>query len=162
MEAMVRTLLRQADPAATLPPATDVPDTSPHDPDQTPELYLGSRRSQGYAGADPYADGTSPFAPPDDLGAGQYALGGIWTIGPESITSGGDTVLLLRYHASKVYLDVGGAGTLGVSVDGGPVRSIPVSGEPNIYPVVDGETPADGLLRVTLTPGLGAYSFTFG
>ena len=37
-----------------------------------------------------------------------------------------------------------------------------VSGAPDIYPVVSGDTPQTGTLELTLSPGLSAYSFTFG
>jgi hypothetical protein len=37
-----------------------------------------------------------------------------------------------------------------------------VSGAPNIYQLLRRTTPGDGLLDVTLSPGLEVYSFTFG
>ncbi|MGE5156450.1 MAG: hypothetical protein ACM3JP_03020 [Betaproteobacteria bacterium] len=36
------------------------------------------------------------------------------------------------------------------------------AGAPNIYPLQYGGTERQGILTVTLSPGLSAYSFTFG
>ena len=60
-----------------------------------------------------------------------------------------------------MYLDVGGTGTITATVDG-KTTSYPVSGAPNIYTVVDHGSPESSTLTVTLSPGLNAYSFTFG
>ena len=61
-------------------------------------------------------------------------------------------------------LDVGGTGTLTVS-SGGSTKVIHVSGAPDIYPVA-AEHPAQpvrsGTVTIKLSPGLQAYSFTFG
>jgi hypothetical protein len=37
-----------------------------------------------------------------------------------------------------------------------------VSGAPNIYTVFRSDTQAHAVIRLTLSPGLTAYSFTFG
>jgi hypothetical protein len=37
-----------------------------------------------------------------------------------------------------------------------------VSGTPDIHPVVQTPTPNQGTVTLTLSPGLQAYSFTFG
>jgi hypothetical protein len=56
---------------------------------------------------------------------------------------------------------VSGTGTITATV-GGRTTSYHVSGAPNIYPLLNRRTPAGGTLRVTLSPGLSASSFTFG
>ena len=136
-----------------------MPDTTPDDPLQTPETYLGSDRLQGYIGRGPYA--TGQFTLPATLSANSFGLGGRWTVGQESITSGKDAVIALAFHASDVYLDVGGTGTLTVSFDG---RStiIRVSGAPDIYTVASQSPAQNGIVAIKLSPGLAAYSFTFG
>ena len=60
-----------------------------------------------------------------------------------------------------MYLDVGGTGTLTATVNG-KTTSYKVSGAPDIYTLVSQEHRAVGTLKVTLSPGLSAYSFTFG
>lgn len=67
----------------------------------------------------------------------------------------------LAFHASDVYLDVGGTGTLTVS-SGGKTKVIRVSGAPDIYTVATEKAAQDGTVTIRLSPGLQAYSFTFG
>ena len=158
-EQLIRQLLTAAHPGITLPRATDVPDTTPEDSAQTPETYLGAERQQGYHGSAPYA--TGQFTAPATLPADSFALAGAWTIGQESITAGQGAGITLAFHASKVYLDVGGTGTLTVSA-GGTSKVIRVSGAPDIYTVATKQPAGDGTVTIRLSPGLQAYSFTFG
>ena len=158
-EQLIRQLLSAAHPGIALPRATDVPDTTPEDSAQTPETYLGAERQQGYHGSAPYA--TGQFTAPATLPADSFALAGAWTIGQESITAGKGAGITLAFHASKVYLDVGGTGTLTVSA-GGTSKVIRVSGAPDIYTVATKQPAGDGTVTIRLSPGLQAYSFTFG
>jgi len=158
-EQLIRQLLSAAHPGIALPRATDVPDTTPDDAAQTPETYLGAERQQGYHGSTPYV--TGQFAPPATVPANSFALAGTWTIGQESITAGKGAGITLAFHASKVYLDVGGTGTLTVSA-GGTSTVIRVSGAPDIYTVATEQPAGDGTVTIKLSPGLQAYSFTFG
>lgn len=157
VEGMIRQLLAAADPTATLPPATDVADTTPTDSSQSPETYLGTKRATYYAGSRDLANGTATFTTPSTVPADEFALGGRWKAGSEKLTSVSGSTITLSYTASKVYLDVGGTGTLTV---GG--KSIAVSGAPNIYTVASSSAAETGTITVHLTPGLDAYSFTFG
>ena len=158
-EQLIRQLLSTAHPGIALPRATDVPDTTPEDSAQTPETYLGAERQQGYHGSAPYA--TGQFTAPATLPANSFALAGAWRIGQESITAGKGAGITLAFHASKVYLDVGGTGTLTVSA-GGTSKVILVSGAPDIYTVATEQPAGDGTVTIRLSPGLQAYSFTFG
>ena len=158
-ERLIRQLLSAAHPGIALPRATDVPDTTPDDSAQTPETYLGAERQQGYHGSTRYA--TGQFTAPATLPADSFALAGAWTIGQESITAGNGAGITLAFHASKVYLDVGGTGTLTVSA-GGTSKVIRVSGAPDIYTVATEQPARDGTVTIRLSPGLQAYSFTFG
>lgn len=158
-ERLIRQLLSAAHPGIALPGATDVPDTTPDDSAQTPETYLGAERQQGYHGSTRYA--TGQFTAPATLPADSFALAGAWTIGQESITAGNGAGITLAFHASKVYLDVGGTGTLTVSA-GGTSKVIRVSGAPDIYTVATEQPARDGTVTIRLSPGLQAYSFTFG
>jgi cytochrome c biogenesis protein CcdA/thiol-disulfide isomerase/thioredoxin len=158
-EQLIRQLLSAAHPGIALPRATDVPDTTPQDAAQTPETYLGAERQQGYHGSAPYA--TGQFTAPATLPADSFALAGAWTIGQESITAGQGAGITLAFYASKVYLDVGGTGTLTVSA-GGTSTVIHVSGAPDIYTVATEQPGGDGTVTIRLSPGLQAYSFTFG
>jgi len=158
-EQLIRQLLSAAHPGITLPPATDVPDTTPNDPAQSPETYLGIDRMQYFLGGPTYQTGQFTF--PASLLPGSFALAGAWTIGKESITAGKNAAIRLDFHADAVYLDVGGTGTLTVS-SGGTNKVIPVSGAPDIYTVATQQPAKDATVTIGLSPGLAAYSFTFG
>jgi cytochrome c biogenesis protein CcdA/thiol-disulfide isomerase/thioredoxin len=157
-EQLIRQLLLAAHPGTALPPATDVPDTTPDNPSLSPETYLGAERVQYFDGAN-YS--TDTFAYPASLPAGSFALSGAWRIGQQSITAGQAAGIKLAYNASHVYLDVGGTGTLTVSGDG-KSKVIRVSGAPDIYTVATDDPAKDGTVTIGLSPGLQAYSFTFG
>jgi thiol-disulfide isomerase/thioredoxin len=159
-EGDIRALLATARPGAALPPPTDLPDTTPRDRQRTPELYLGAARARAYAGGE-LTTGTRNFDAPADPRAGTFTLSGSWTVGDESLTAGDHAVITLAYHAAKVYLNVSGTGTLTVT-RGDHTSAIPVSGVPNIYPVVDGAAAGTSTVRIAVTPGLSVYSFTFG
>jgi cytochrome c biogenesis protein CcdA/thiol-disulfide isomerase/thioredoxin len=147
--------------ALHLAPPTDVPDRTPTT-ETTPESYLGYDRLTNYAGS-PVRDGRSAtytFAP--SLPADTLSLAGTWTVNSEEITAGPAAKLELNYTASDVYLVLGGQGTLTVSTNGGPARTIAVSGIPRLYTLLSGPSSTRGVLSVTFTPGIEAYDFTFG
>ena len=98
-EQLIRQLLTAAHPGIALPPATDVPDTTPDDPEQTPETYLGAERHSATPAAPPTRPASSG-SPPAALPADSFALAGTWTIGQQSITAGKGAGITLAYHAS--------------------------------------------------------------
>ncbi|HOW00033.1 MAG TPA: cytochrome c biogenesis protein DipZ, partial [Rhodoglobus sp.] len=61
----------------------------------------------------------------------------------------------------EVRMVLGGEGTVTVTVNG-QEREFEVSGTPNSYSIIPMGGAAKGTLEVTLSPGLEAYSFTFG
>jgi cytochrome c biogenesis protein CcdA/thiol-disulfide isomerase/thioredoxin len=160
-EDLIRELLTDAHPGIQLPAGTDVPDMTPDDADQTPETYLGDEREQYYSGPTSYASGTHQFTPAASVTANSYTLSGTWTVASQSITAGSGAQISLAYHASEVYLDVGGTGTLTVS-GSGSAKVIRVSGAPDIYTVASSAAASSGTVTIKLSPGLSAYSFTFG
>jgi cytochrome c biogenesis protein CcdA/thiol-disulfide isomerase/thioredoxin len=160
-EALIRRLLTTADPHRALPAATQVADTTPSTQLQSPETYLGGQRAQYYGGDGGLYSGTSTFSYPSSLARGAFALTGTWSVADEALTSKAGAGIELNYLANDIYLDVGGTGTLTATVDG-KTTTYPVSGAPDIYTLRHGATQGQGTLRVTLSPGLSAYSFTFG
>ncbi len=159
-ESLIRQLLVAANPGVTLPAATDVPDATPSIPGQTPETYLGSERAQTYSGGALY-NGQQIFTVPAQVPMDEFALDGTWTVSAESITAGTGAAIQLNFSADDVYLDVGGSGTLTANVDG-RITTYAVSGAPNIYTLVHVDNPERRTLTVAVSPGLSAYSFTFG
>ncbi len=158
-ESLIRRLLTAADPKATLPPATHVADRTPSSA-LTPEMYLGSQRADYYAGHAPLGSGTRTFADLSSVPDDAFTLGGTWSVGEESLTAKSNASIALNYDAHDVYLDVGGTGTLTVNA-GGKTTTYKVSGAPNIYTLVHGPQ-RRATIHVTLSPGLEAYSFTYG
>ena len=77
------------------------------------------------------------------------------------IVAGPKAALSLHYHARDVYLVLGGRGSVTVSFKGQPARTVPV-GAYKLYTLRSSGTIADGLLRLTFSPGVQAYAFTFG
>ncbi len=158
-EALIRQLLTAARPGVHLPPATEVPDLTPTSTSQTPETYLGSERADSYAGAS--ASGTSGLSFPATIPANEWALAGTWTVGAQDLTAGKNAAVRLNFTAADVYLDVGGTGTITATVNGA-TKTYRVSGAPDIYTLVSRDAQESATMTVTLSPGLSAYSFTFG
>jgi cytochrome c biogenesis protein CcdA/thiol-disulfide isomerase/thioredoxin len=162
-ESLIRQLLTAAKPGVALPSATDVPDTTPENPDQTAETYLGSDRADSFAEGIPPADGIQTYDYPKSLPANEFALTGTWTVADQSLTAVKNAGIKLSFLADDVYLDVGGTGSITATVDG-TTTTYPVSGAPNIHTLINrgSADPQQDTLTVTLSPGLSAYSFTFG
>ena len=159
-ESDIRALLAAANPGVELPAPTDLPDTTPRDRRQTPELYLGAKRARAFAGGT-LPLGTGAFTATAPPAPNTFALSGTWTVGEEALTAGEDAAITLTYHAAKVYLNTSGTGTL-TATDGGHTATLNVAGVPNIYSVLDRPAAGPGTLRIAVSPGLSVYSFTFG
>ena len=156
-EHVIRTLLA----AAAAPMAGAVADLTPTQP-QTPETYLGWQRlSADYAGS-PIEEGkVARYVLPPTLAINGYAYGGQWRVGSEQIVAGRNARIRFHFYAPLVHLVLTGHGFVDVSVDGKHVRRVKVSGD-RLYTLLGRRDPHQGLLELRLTPGLGAYAFTFG
>ncbi|HEX4359071.1 MAG TPA: cytochrome c biogenesis protein DipZ [Pseudonocardia sp.] len=161
-EELIRQLLVERNPERQLPPATEVPDATPTG-EQTQETYLGYHYSPLHlAGADLDRDRPAAYRFPTSLDPGNFALGGTWTAGAEALTAGPDARLRLSFHAAKVYLVLGGQGTVTVTRAGRQTAVIPVTGVPQLYPLVNDTGDSDSTLELAASPGVQAYDFTFG
>ncbi len=160
-EKLIRELLTRADPDVQLPPPTDLVDDTPDAGTTTPETYLGSTKKVNFAGDEPYRSGdfTLPAAVPAD----SFALDGAWQVGTQSITpDAADARIRLVYRAgAEVRMVLSGEGTVTVD-DGTGTREIEVSGTPMSYRLVALDTDTTGAITVNVSPGVTAYSFTFG
>jgi thiol-disulfide isomerase/thioredoxin len=104
----------------------------------TPETYLGfDRADDRYLGLG-LAPGTvrdyGPVRPPPQ---NDWTYGGTWRVEHERAVARKQAALALHFHASKVYLVMGGRGTVRVSVDGRRGRTVPVRGISRLYTIVD-------------------------
>jgi cytochrome c biogenesis protein CcdA/thiol-disulfide isomerase/thioredoxin len=160
-ETLIRTLLVDANPAVKLPPPTDVPNRTPTEP-VNPETYVGYDRLQYIDAANVVPGKAATYSFPASLPPGYFGLSGEWTIGAEEATAGENAQLELGIQAKDVYLVLSGSGTMTVSFDGGPPKSVSVGGIPGLYTLFSSSSLTNGTLVLNFTPGLEAYDFTFG
>ncbi|PJI95168.1 cytochrome c biogenesis protein DipZ [Luteimicrobium subarcticum] len=172
-EKLVRQLLQQADPGVTLPAATEVKDTTPHD-GTTPETYFALGKAKQYRGAQDYASGTHAFTATADQPQDTFSLDGRWTLDHQGATpakasgagsAGGGSTVHLAYRGTNVYAVLGGSGNVTADVTSGgrtTTRSIDVSGSPTLHPVLEGSGPTQGTVDLHVPPGVTVYTFTFG
>jgi cytochrome c biogenesis protein CcdA/thiol-disulfide isomerase/thioredoxin len=137
----------------------------PHDPftisaATTPETYVGSARAERWVPSTP-RDGTHTYAAPASLPTSHFALGGTWRVTPQDATAVRNATLTARVHARHVYLVLGGRGTVGVDVAGGRSRTISVTSQ-RLYTLADFPRVGEHVLRLSFTPGISAFAFTFG
>ena len=141
-------------------PMTRVADTTPTGL-LTPESYLGTARLDRIIGdaihaGVPWTYHLPAAVPQDDL-----AYGGRWTIEKERAVAVKDARLRLHFSASKVFLVLGGHGSVDVLVDGKALRTVRVDGD-RLYTLVDSPHELESLLELRLTSGISGYAFTFG
>jgi cytochrome c biogenesis protein CcdA/thiol-disulfide isomerase/thioredoxin len=148
---------------------------------RSPETYIGYQRAENFASAQPLAqDYRKVYTPGARLSLNQWALGGSWTVSPESaVLQAAPGKVLFRFHARDLHL------VLGPSKGGKPVRfKVTLDGTP---PGEDhgSDTDANGVGTVEehrlyqlirqkgavedrtfeiefLDPGVQAFAFTFG
>jgi cytochrome c biogenesis protein CcdA/thiol-disulfide isomerase/thioredoxin len=127
----------------------------------TPETYLGYNRIARYTGSPIRENKEAGYSFPSALGQNELSYDGKWRIGGERAVAISDARLRLHFHARYVYIVLGGKGTVDVLVDGKRTQSIRVDSD-QLYTVVSGAKARDGLLELHFSPGVNAYSFTFG
>jgi len=154
-EQVIRELL-----GATGPHARPVADTTPTEL-MTPETYLGYARLDRYTGSQLVPDRPATYRLAPSLPENQLTYGGTWTVGPQRILSGPGARLRLHFDAEDVYVVLGGRGAVRASIDGRPAGTLHVDSY-RLYTVRASHHVADATLELDFTPGVAAYSFTFG
>jgi cytochrome c biogenesis protein CcdA len=127
----------------------------------TPETYLGYGRIDRFTGSKLYPNKKATYTLAPALGRDDFAYGGRWTVRAQRIVAGKDARLQLRYYARKVYLVLGGHGTVQVLVDGRPHGVVTVTAD-RLYTLVDRDSIEEATLELRFSPGVSAYAFTFG
>ena len=128
----------------------------------TPETYLGYARIERFTNRIAEDESAAYRFPSRPLRIDRLAYAGRWRVGLQKAVAGQDARLRLHYRASQVHIVLGGEGRVDVLVDGRPVRTLTVSGLPRLYTVVSQPRLGSGQLELRFTPGVAAYSFTFG
>lgn len=162
-EKLIRELLQDADPEVALPEPTEVTDATPEVGSTTRETFLGWSKEVNYGGAGEYGASRQEFEFPEAMPKDSFALDGRWTLETQYVTPAGDAAagIRLSYRASEVRVVLAGSGEIVARRGDGTSTTIRVDGTPRSYPLVEGEA-HDGELTLELTPGVRAYSFTFG
>jgi len=117
-----------------------------------PSLYVGTRIVRGKAAG-------YKLAAAVPLNAISY--GGQWTLSGQTARAGAGARLDLHFRASDVYIVLGGRGHVTTLLNGKPLGSIDVSSD-RLYTVFHTAVPRTGLLELRFSPGIEAFSFTFG
>ena len=154
-EKLLRRLL-----GVTSSPMTHVKNTTPNGL-LTPESYLGTARIDRLVGDPIHAGVPWTYHLPATVPQDDLAYGGRWTIEKERAVAVKDARLRLRFSASKVFLVLGGHGSVDVLVDGKALRTVRVDGD-RLYTLVDSPRELQALLELRFTPGISGYAFTFG
>jgi len=155
-EALIRQLL-----AVSGKRAPQLPDITPTEA-MTPETYLGYARIGNYTGTQIVPDKPARYTFPSSLFSNAFSYDGTWRVGAEAITAIKDARLRLDFQAKNVYIVLGGKGSVQVLIDGRHTKTLRVDAE-RLYTVRASSTLASqALLELRFTPGVQAYSFTFG
>jgi hypothetical protein len=131
----------------------------------TPETYVGTQRTQGFAG-DPPANGVHDYREVvTALPANAFSLAGVWRVSGESGEAVAHAKLKANVFAKHVYLVLSSKNEtprkLAVHVDGRPSATVTVRRQ-RLYEIA--AFPRAGAHRLELRPqpGLSAFAFTFG
>ena len=157
-EQLIRQLLSAAHPGIALPRATDVPDTTPVDPRRRRRPISAPNASRGTTAAPPTRPASSRRPPPSPRTPSRSPAPGPSARSRSPRPGRRDHARLPRLEGLPRRR---GTGTLTVSA-GGTSKVIRVSGAPDIYTVATEQPAGDGTVTIRLSPGLAAYSFTFG
>jgi cytochrome c biogenesis protein CcdA/thiol-disulfide isomerase/thioredoxin len=140
--------------------APQLPDLTPTEA-MTPETYLGYARIGNYVGSHIVPDKPAHYTFTSNLFSNAFSYAGTWRVGGEEITAIRDARLRLDFQAKDVYLVLGGRGTVQVLIDGRRTKTLRVDAQ-KLYTVRASNTLAHAVLELRFSPGVQAYSFTFG
>ena len=163
-EKLIRQLLAAAKPGAALPQSTDVKDTTPDTFPQPDGRDLSGCESAPTATGAPsrWASARTWCRFPRlwlPTNSPSRERGRSRRRGPQPPAP--NARIRLNYLAQAVYLDIGGTGTI-TATSNGVTKTFKVSGAPDIYTVVSQKSAVRHTVDISVSPGLTAYSFTFG
>ncbi len=185
-EAMIRTLLKEAQFQIGNEPSRVTVEPVQFKKIKTPEIYIGSHRNQFLGNPRGLrVGGKGEFIEPESLGDNLFYLVGLWEMKDEYARFEGEQPgkIILNYTAKSVNMVVGSPGrivNMEVFLDGKPLtteeagediridqdqRSWVSIGEGRLYSLVHDRPGGYGKHTLTLViekKGLEAYTFTFG
>ncbi len=177
-EGVIQTLLKEAGRSVTDKIDQDNGAT-PVQKGQSPEIYLGYERGQNFANADQFKqDQTVSYTLSDKLSEPEWSLGGSWQVGgKESVATGDNSVLRVKFTAKEVYLVMNGPSDKPVTLklNGQPITSNTIGGSDvdadgqvhlngaRLYRLIKLPTfTKDAILDITVPSGTTINAFTFG
>jgi cytochrome c biogenesis protein CcdA/thiol-disulfide isomerase/thioredoxin len=157
-EELIRTLLGTGVPKRM----TQVADATPTGL-LSPETYLGLNRldASRYVGDRPQPNREATYRFPPAVPQNALAFAGRWSLRTQNALAGAGARLRFHFHARKVYVVLGGKGTVQVLVGGRPLKTLDVT-EYKLYTAASGRRMEDAVLELRFSPGVRGYSFTFG
>ena len=153
--------------------SADVPVTEK----QTPETYMGTKRSANYAGSTRlFAGQTNVFVPDENLMKDKWTLGGGWDITSEKITAKENNLLRFNVSAKEVYFVASSDNeqSVGVKLNSQPISQTGFAGQnikdsqvlvknAQLYKLVKFPDFKEGnILELTVPAGVSINVFTFG
>jgi thiol-disulfide isomerase/thioredoxin len=143
-------------------PPTSVKNDEPTEA-MTPETYLGPERldQSRYVGSKPVVGKAAEYVEATAVPQNFISYGGEWTLSGQTATAGLGATLALHFHAKKVYIVLTGHGKVTATLGARRIRTLNVK-TAQLYTVLTSAMTRDGVLRFRFTPGVKAYSFTFG
>jgi len=145
----------------------------------SPETYLGSARMQYYFPNGSVGNGQQNFTLSDNLTQNSFSYGGTWTISDENAVASAGSTLNYNFKANHVYIilrpkAVGIQGQVKVYLDGKVITATNAGVDDGngiinvttdrLYDIVNihGSSGNHILKLEFVTPGIQAYTFTFG
>jgi cytochrome c biogenesis protein CcdA/thiol-disulfide isomerase/thioredoxin len=170
----IRALLRAAG-AKRLGASARARDVVTPSREATPETYIGTARAEGWANG-PHAGAHSYTAPAGVLALNEFAYGGSWQIGPQQALAGAGATIDANVMGRRVYVVLSppahGVGHVRVWIDGKAPnatdagsdvhRGIVTVDRQRLYNLVAEPKDEDETIKLRFSPGMSAYSFTFG
>ncbi len=144
---------------------------------QTPEIYLGSERAQNYYPNKTLNNGVKNYTLEQNLPVNFVSLGGGWEVEDEGIVSASESILELKFYASKVFLVMhppeGEEAKVKVYLDGKLVSTEDggenvkngevIVDKPFLYNLINLDEKGEHTLRLEFeTLGTKSFAFTFG
>jgi thiol-disulfide isomerase/thioredoxin len=142
---------------------------------ESPETYFGAERNEYLANGKPSATGEQTLVEPKTIKLNQLYLAGKWNFEKEFATPAPGAKIIYHYHSAKVFLvaNADQGAIIQVLQDGKPVST--EAGEDvkdgkvtvrtsRLYHIIKNPSgPGEHTLTlIILSPGLRAYTFTFG
>lgn len=176
-ESAIQSLLKEAGSNVNMPIQTSNDSQIPSN--LTPETYLGYERGERFANGERFKnDEIVNYPNIPKIETNQWSLSGNWKVGKlDTLSTGGNSRLQLRYTAKEVYLVMSGDGKRparlmlngqSLTAKNGGGSDVDINGnifpkEARLYRLVKSENlTKDALLEIQLPEGTTINAFTFG